>query len=129
MVKWHTSSSISLDLWAGVLCRQCSEDVKAEHHVSNTSLVYSTTMGTIAIPAPLGRLGLLLGVPLERWDRVLITNSDTSMLAMDHCLSNRTSSLLSLVLVQRYACCHYTEAGAIHFLYLPSIITVFSFFL
>lgn len=41
--------------------------------VYNASLTDSSNTGTMAIPGPVGRLNLLLGVPRKRWDRVLVS--------------------------------------------------------
>lgn len=41
--------------------------------VCNSSLADPPPLGTMAISAPLGRLGLLLGAPRERWGRVLLS--------------------------------------------------------
>lgn len=39
----------------------------------NNSLAESTAMGTMAMPALLAGLGLLLGAPAERYGRVLVS--------------------------------------------------------
>lgn len=84
------SSSISLEVDDSVFCSYCSECAEAQHHITAcggyffrprmelnkhgvcNALADSTAKDTMAISAPSDRLGLLLGLPTERSDMVLI---------------------------------------------------------
>lgn len=91
-----SSSFVSLEGWAGVPFSWFSEDAEAQHcvgmgvscsgfffsqsvcrakkkRVCNTSSADSTTMCTMMIPALLAKLGLLLGVPMVRMNRVSVS--------------------------------------------------------